>query len=121
MIAAVEGLPDGKDSPLDVINTSTQINKLNARLSYLQQEVSKLTKGKTILSANTKQLNYNTEYDLDSDPATFAGNFNFKHISYAYFCKHINWILDTGATDHMSLYQFLFKSLELLSKQVLVY
>ncbi|KAG8650605.1 hypothetical protein MANES_07G054076v8 [Manihot esculenta] len=121
VVAAIEGPPNGKDTPLDILDTSTQISDLNAMLSSLQQEVNKLIKGKAILTANTQQLNYNNEYDSDANPVAFVGNINSKSMSYASFHKHINWILDTGITDHMSSNQFLFKFLELLNKQVTVY
>ncbi|KAG8655435.1 hypothetical protein MANES_04G047309v8 [Manihot esculenta] len=73
VVAAVEGTPHKRDTPLDMPNTSTQINDLNIMMNSLQQEVSKLMKEKDVLTVNTHQFYYSNEYHSDSDPAIFAG------------------------------------------------
>lgn len=65
-----------------------KIDKLSAMLNSLQQEVTKLSKGKTVLTASTKALDYCGGIASNSSLMDFIGTFTIRFVCCASICNN---------------------------------
>lgn len=110
----VDGSICEEDDPLNFPNTNSKLEELNATLSSLHQEVSKLMKGKTTLRITIRPSTAYSGYATDLEQTDFSGNL---HVPKAFHVNISNvdpWIIDSGAIDHICLYKSLFAFLNAL-------
>ena len=113
IMAAFEGNKSEEDNPLEYLDTSGKIHELTSMLSSLKQEVSQLVKGKGTLAPSTS-------HGSEAHFMDFAGKSTVYNTCNAHMQNVSNWILDTGATNHMCSDSNLFTTLHPLHKHICV-
>ena len=114
LAANVTSSSDGQETPLEDDFGTTKPQFDTHFLQALAQEMVKFTKGKSV--------NFDAKEGVF---ANFAGKNNFTGLSsiccgVRHFGQVDTWIVDTGASDHMSHNLTLFDKLELLEQSVYV-
>lgn len=83
MVVTVEGSYCEEDNLLETLMSSTKINELSVILNSLQQEVTRLAKGKAVLTANTTMIDCCSGNASDSNFMHFTSTTNLNIVCCA--------------------------------------